>query len=389
MSYTLSSALTASTLKPRSRKPHKASHVVLKPSNPQARQLADSYKFSGRLDLATGKDFPKHFIQHIQNFRVQITRKLHLLRIANFTVESRPLAYGMAIAIFAIATVLRFVLDPFILPPAPFFTYYTAVLFTAFFCGMWPAIFAVVISGVTALYFFVPPRGTFEATPHGVIALVAFFTISFLIVAVVASLHAAIRKIVAQEQESKLLAKELQHRTGNLLTVIQSIAQRSLSGDLSLAQGREIFEARLQALARTQHQLTNSKRDAVSLEEIIRSELEAFSSQTRIEGDEIFLDYQQAQKFSLAVHELTTNAVKYGALSEPTGGVQIAWSVSANGSGRELKFRWQEHGGPAVVVPMRQGFGSTLLKATFARSRMDYAPGGFSCEIEANVSNGS
>jgi two-component sensor histidine kinase len=119
---------------------------------------------------------------------------------------------------------------------------------------------------------------------------------------------------------------------------------------------------------------------AVSLEEIIRSELEAFSSQTRIEGDEIFLDYQQAQKFSLAVHELTTNAVKYGALS---------WSASANGSRHELKFRWQEHGGPAVVVPTREGFGSTLLKATFARSRMDYAPGGISCEIEANVSNGS
>jgi two-component sensor histidine kinase len=362
---------------------------VLKPSNPQARQLAESYKFSGRLDRATGKDFPKRLIQHIENFRVQITRKLHLLRIADFTVESRPLAYGIAIAIFAIATVLRFALDPFILPPAPFFTYYTAVLLTAFFCGMCPAIFAVVISGVTALYFFVPPRGTFEATPHGVIALVAFFTISFLIVAVVTSLHAAIKKILAQQQQTKLLANELQHRTSNLLTVIQSIAHRSLAGDISLARGREILEARLQALARTHQRLTSSKMDMVSLEEIIRSELEAFSSRTKIEGDEIFLDYQQAQKFSLAVHELATNALKYGALSAPTGAVRIAWSVSNNGNGHELRFCWEEHGGPPVVVPTREGFGSTLLKATFARSRMDYAPAGFSCEIEANVSNGS
>ena len=111
-----------------------------------------------------------------------------------------------------------------------------------------------------------------------------------------------------------------------------------MTGDLSLAQGREIFEARLQALARTQRQLTSTKRDTVSLEEIIRSEFDAFPSQMKIDGDEIFLDYQQAQKFSLAVHELTINAVKYGALSAPTGGVKIAWSISANGSGHELKF---------------------------------------------------
>ena len=136
---------------------------------------------------------------------------------------------------------------------------------------------AVALSGITAWYFFVPPRFSFEGSPSAVIALLAFFTIAILIVAVVASLHAAIKKILAQEQQTKLLAKELQHRTSNLLTVIQSIAHRSLAGDSpSLAQGREIFEARLQALARTHSQLTSSKMDAVSLDEIVRSELEAF-----------------------------------------------------------------------------------------------------------------
>ena len=283
---------------------------------------------------------------------------------------------------------LRIVLDPYILPPAPFFTYYTAVLLTAFFCGLGPALFAVAISGITALYLFLPPRWSFETSVQGAVALSAFFTIALLMIAVVASLHAAIKKILAQEQETKLLANELQHRTINLLTVIQSIAQRSLTGDISLAQGREIFEARLQALARTHQQLTSSKIDVVSLDEIVRSELEAFSSRTKIEGDEIFLDYQQAQKFSLAVHELATNALKYGALSAPTGGVRIAWSVSNNGKGRELEFRWKEYGGPPVVVPTREGFGSTLLKAAFVKSRMNYAPDGFSCEIEANVANG-
>jgi two-component sensor histidine kinase len=311
----------------------------------------------------------------------------HIFRTANFAAESRLLAFGIAIAIFVIATILRIVLDPYVLPPAPFFTYYTAILLTAFFCGLWPAVFSIVISGVTAWYCFLPPRGTFEVSSHATVALLAFFTIGFLMVVVVASLHAAIKKIVAQEQQTNLLAKELQHRTSNLLTVIQSIAHRSLAGDGSLARGKEIFEARLQALARTHHQLTSSSMDAVSLEDIVRSELDAFSSQTRIEGEEIFLDYQQAQRFSLAVHELTTNALKYGALSAPTGSVRIEWSVTNNGHGRDLIFRWEEHGGPPVVVPTREGFGSTLLKAAFAKTRIDYASDGFCCEIEAYVTN--
>jgi len=87
--------------------------------------------------------------------------------------------------------------------------------------------------------------------PDAAVALLAFFTIAILIVVVVGSLHAAIAKILVQERQTDLLSKELQHRTSNLLTVIQSIAHRSLSGDLSLAQAREVFDARLQALART------------------------------------------------------------------------------------------------------------------------------------------
>src|SRR5215831_3445305 len=148
-----------------------------------------------------------------------LTREFNFFRIANFTAENHFLAYGITIAIFIIATIIRFALDPYVLPPAPFFTYYPAVLLTAFFCGLWPALFAVGISGLTAYYFILPPRGSFEIGPHAAIA-------------VLASLRAAVKKIAAQEQKTNLLAKELQHRTSNLLTVIQSIAHRSLAGDI-------------------------------------------------------------------------------------------------------------------------------------------------------------
>ena len=126
------------------------------------------------------------------------------------------------------------------------------------------------------------------------------------------------------EQNERLLVGELQHRTNNLLTIIQSIAQRSFSGSYPLAQAKEIFDARLQALARTHHKLTKSNVSWLSLEEIVETELDAFSDRTKIEGASILLDYQQAQRFSLAVHELATNAVKHGALSSSTGDVRVA-----------------------------------------------------------------
>src|SRR5262249_5645916 len=108
------------------------------------------------------------------------------------------------------------------------------------------------------------------------------------------------------EQNEKLLADELQHRTNNLLTIIQSIAQRSFSGSHSLAQAKETFDARLQALARTHQRLTASKVSWLSLEHIVKSELEAFSDRAKIDGADILLDYAQAQRFSLAVQLTTT-----------------------------------------------------------------------------------
>src|SRR5262249_41935351 len=163
------------------------------------------------------------------------------------------------------------------------------------------------------------------------------------------------------------------------LTIIQSIAQRSFTGSQSVAQAKEVFDARLQALARTHHRLTKSNGSWLSLEDIVKSELEAFSNRAKIEGTDILLDYQQAQRFSLAVHELATNAVKHGALSTLAGDVHISWTATQDEKDTILRFCWKEQKGPIVLNPTRQGFGSTLLKTMFAGSRLDYAPDGFGC----------
>jgi PAS domain S-box-containing protein len=187
----------------------------------------------------------------------------------------------------------------------------------------------------------------------------------------------------ADEIEATLV-REIQHRSNNLLAVIQTIASRSLSGrkGYTLAKAKKAFEARLHALARTNQQLTKSNWSGVSLSEIVRLELQPFAERAIVDGADITLSPQHAQSFSLALHELTTNAAKYGALSKRRGKVGISWLLMSQNKNNSLKFRWQESGGPPVIVPTRHGFGTTLVKATFPYARIDYAVEGLSCEID-------
>src|SRR5262249_55722667 len=157
------------------------------------------------------------------------------------------------------------------------------------------------------------------------------------------------------------------------LAVIQAIATQSLSGDHSLPQAKKAFEARLQALARAHRQLTKSNWESLSLKDIVRVELGAYVERTAIDGVDVRLSAQQGQILPLALHELTTNAAKYGALSKGTGKVEVSWTTVSEREENLLRLKWRETGGPAVAAPVRQGFGTTLLKAVFSDVRFDYA----------------
>jgi len=188
------------------------------------------------------------------------------------------------------------------------------------------------------------------------------------------------RKHAAETE--KTLVREIQHRSGNLLAIVQAIAHRSLSGDRSLAEAKQTFDARLQALARTNRQLSESNWGGLSLKEVVRQELEPFTARIAVEGIDVMLNPQHAQSFSLALHELATNAAKYGALSNASGKIGIFWTTTKDGGGEKLKFKWQELGGPPVAAPVRRGFGTFLLTATFKDVRLDYVREGLNCEID-------
>ena len=185
----------------------------------------------------------------------------------------------------------------------------------------------------------------------------------------------------AQERERTLLL-EIQHRNNNLLAIVQAIAHLSLASGESPDEAKKAFESRLQALARANRQLTKSNWRGVDLRELVRVELEPFGGRSTIDGISVMLGPKEAQNVSLALHELATNAAKYGALSHGSGTVGISWVITTNGKTNILKFRWRERGGPPVSEPIEHGFGTALLKATFPGINLYYAPEGLHCEIE-------
>jgi len=186
------------------------------------------------------------------------------------------------------------------------------------------------------------------------------------------------------EHIEKTLLEELNHRCNNLLAVVQAIANQSLSDHESLAKARTAFVARLQALARVNRHILDSNWSGVELHELIESELEPFRTSVTAEGIPVTFRPQEAQNFAMALHELLTNASKYGALSSPTGKVHISWSIT-RGNNPALHFRWRESGGPRVVAPERQGFGTTLLKGMFTETRFDYLEEGLACAFDMRM----
>jgi PAS domain S-box-containing protein len=169
------------------------------------------------------------------------------------------------------------------------------------------------------------------------------------------------RKIAEERQQ--LLMRELVHRGKNQLAIIQSIAARTLSGTISIDQGRATLLQRLQALAGTFSLLSNASFEGAPLHDIVNLEFEKFSERADADGPNILVNAEIAQNFALVVHELATNAVKYGALSSDAGRITVRWSVTGHAM-EVFEFCWTERrGSPAQSVPPNNvtGFGSLLI----------------------------
>lgn len=193
------------------------------------------------------------------------------------------------------------------------------------------------------------------------------------------------------EDNRVLLLNELNHRIKNTLATVQAIAEQTLRAEGVDAATRSNLAGRLMALSEAHDVLVMESWAGADLQSIVEQVLSPHRQPDRslvTDGPPIRLSPQQAVAMALALHELATNAVKYGALSTHAGGLRLSWNISSDSSGaRHMTFLWAEHGGPSVAPPSHSGFGSRLLARTIGReaggkARIEFAKTGVRCVIE-------
>jgi PAS domain S-box-containing protein len=409
--------------------------------------------------------------------------------------------YGVAAASVALATATRMALEGSLSSTGlPFITFFPALLVSSFVGGLWPGLFSLLLSALSANYFFLPPFDSFQLSWGDSVALALFMAVGGTIVVLIHLLNEAVDHLAMQEQNARLiletapagmiavdengtittvnaaaeklfgyhhnellgqsievlvparmrvehaqlrgaymvlptsramgagrdlfglsrdgaevpveiglnpivrenktgalatvvdiserkaaerrqqvLVREVQHRAKNLLLVIQAIAARTFTSDRPVEESRASFEAKLNSLARTQELFFSS--GTATLDAIVRGELVGFPDQVTIEVVDISLAPVAAQNFTLIVHELATNALKYGALSTPSGRVVI----QCRRNDRDMVLVWSEQGGPVTEPPARKGFGHVILNdlptGFGAKVTTDYAAKGFRYQL--------
>jgi PAS domain S-box-containing protein len=428
-------------------------------------------------------------------------------------LRANPLVgYGLAVASVAVATAIRYAIDPQLIVGVPFITYYLAIILAALFGGRWPGALAVILSGAAAWYLFVPPFNSWQLERHGAVSLALFICSASFMVAIIVALDVTIDRILDQaknirtlidsapngilvvdadgritlinpsmqrlfgyqpdellgnpveilipktqaethrtargkfqerpearpmgagrdlsgrrkdgsefpieiglnpvtnngrdgvlatvidisgrrrvQEAQQLLIHELQHRTRNLFAVTQAVVENTLIPGRRLAEAKYVLTGRLQALARAYALSADSSWDGAPLLAIIERQLAGFSSRLKVEGCDLVMNVTAAQQFALITHELATNALKYGALSNSAGHVVVQGRTEGTNGERFFSFRWIEVGGPLVERPTRKGFGSVILidaARQFASSvSVDYAPEGLSYELRIPLSD--
>mgnify|MGYP000185607947 CR=1 FL=1 len=192
------------------------------------------------------------------------------------------------------------------------------------------------------------------------------------------------------EMHLRLLVNELNHRVKNSLATIQAIAAQSFNASRPLPQAQEAFTSRIVALSEAHDLLTRENWEGAELHDIAArlSVLHGGPTRFELKGPAIRLSPRAALSLSMALHELATNAVKYGALSVPDGRIRIVWDLAPGGGAQRLDLTWTESGGPPVKPPTQRGFGSRLIERGLAaelsgEASIKFEPAGVVCHIRA------
>ena len=297
-------------------------------------------------------------------------------------------AFGWSVVAVAVPTVLRWAIDVGD-GASPFVTYYPALALAALFLG-WRWGLAVAVASVAVANRMFGAQSLLDELlgPDGLIILA--FALSCAILVLTGEM---VRRLVHQVEGAKareeLLNAELMHRVKNLFATVNALAtltaRHSTPADFPSA-----LAGRMRALLRATELLGVDEKAHCEIHRLVDNALAAFRSSRTFtaEGPACELPREACVPLSLALHELCTNATKYGAMSVPGGRVRVHWALQDQAGQARLVLDWEESGGPPVQAPARVGFGTRLLQRGLQHDlggtvTLDFSPAGVRCHIEA------
>ena len=281
-----------------------------------------------------------------------------------------------------LATLCRLVMTPFVADGVPFLAFFPAILVAGLLAGPRGGLSALAYASIVIDYFWLPPFWSFELTAPSFRLLVLFWLFSGSLIAIAALVRMLVRVIAESEKRATILAEEMTHRMRNVLGLVQAISRQTLRTATNLPEFQATFEPRISALGRAHDLIADDFENPADLRELLKSVLEPFgASRLTMSGVPVGVPREISATLALVIHELGTNAAKYGALSVPAGEVTVLWARDQEG----VRLDWRETNGPPVTPPSRTGFGSRLLKtafpAHFGETSIAFEPNGVECQI--------
>lgn len=323
------------------------------------------------------------------------------------------LALGLAVLAF----VVRYGLNDALPPGFPYLTFFPAVIVTTLIAGLWPGIVSAALCGLAAWFVFIAPASSFELNPGALTALAFYaFIVSvdiFIIHGItvtaqnlraeretMAELAASLQRtnltLAQSESEQQLLSQEIGHRLKNQLALVEAIVSQTMRTQSDLPTISRVLADRLSVLGDAQDMVIAGDAGQASVLQIVQKVAQLHGDRLRdrfiVDGPAISLASRPTLSLSMILHELGTNATKYGALSTAEGMVSIRWAVETIDGRPGFVLRWRETGGPPVVEPSSRGFGTRLVRAGLsgaigAKVAMVFAPEGLTCELTADLAS--
>lgn len=261
-----------------------------------------------------------------------------------------------------------------------FATYFPAVLIVALLAGPPAAVMTIIGSMLTVWWAFVPPFHSFVPldTTQQINMLLFIFSCA-LIVGLSHSYRRLYMRLAARERERELILRELEHRGRNTYAIIEAIIRKTMEDDPARA---ETIAGRVRAVKFANDLINRADNHTILFRSLLDFEFAPYGRERfEIEGEDIVLNADTARSLALVIHELVTNAAKYGALSLAHGRVLLSWRMD----GETVALRWKEEGGPSVTKPVKHNFGTKIvtetLKSLSGGIVATFAEAGFQCEI--------